>query len=790
MRSTIHYGLCLVLMCSAVVVQAQQASSPPSSDTPSDSQPVKNLSAVQVSATPPILGSGLDADKVPNTTYVLSSRDLTRSGGSTVASALDSWSGSVNLNSTVGNPNQPDLQFRGFTASPLQGTPEGLAVYQNGVRFNESFGDTVNWDLIPLFAIDSLNLTGANPVFGFNALGGAVAIQMKDGFIFKGVDVELSAGSFGRVNMHLEAGQQWGHWAAYAALGSMQDQGWRQDMPSNGMQFYGDLGYQDDTDEMHLSLNAGRDDLIGTGPTPAALLALDPRTAPGLDYPGYMKNQAWTLSLRETHQFSDTLSLQGTAYLRSFQQYLLNGNVIDAAACPDNPATFCTSGQGNTQVPLYDQYGQRIPLSAGGTYPAELDSDDIHTHASGGSLMLVSNAALGNHDNHFVVGASIDHGVTDLIGASVMSSFNLDRVAIPSGLDINSDGLGAIGPTDLQTTNTYLGTYFSDTFDITDRLSLTANARYNYATILLDDRIGTSLSGDHYYHRLNPGVGATYKLADHLTTYVNYAENNRTPTAAELSCADPQRPCTLASFFIADPNLQQVVSRTVEGGLRGEDALLAGRFTWSTSVFRTTNSNDIQELASVIPGRGYFANAGTTRRQGIEINTDYRDSRWHLFANYSLIDATYQSYLALSSPNNPYANANGFIFVHPGDVLPGIPRNRLKLGADLAVTSQWTVGISMQAMSNQVLFTDQSNQTPRLDGYAVSSLHTEYTFTPSLQWFLNVDNLFDKRYDTVGMYTNASGVPFPQIAGGQIGITRDYGAAPPLAFLTGIRVKL
>ncbi len=31
----------------------------------------------------------------------------------------------------------------------MLGTPQGLAVYQNGVRINEVFGDTVNWDLIP-----------------------------------------------------------------------------------------------------------------------------------------------------------------------------------------------------------------------------------------------------------------------------------------------------------------------------------------------------------------------------------------------------------------------------------------------------------------------------------------------------------------------------------------------------------------------------------------------------------------------------------------------------------------
>ena len=62
-----------------------------------------------------------------------------------------------------GNPFQPDVYFRGFDASPVSGTPQGLAVYQNGVRINEAFGDTVNWDLIPTAAVRSIDVISNNP---------------------------------------------------------------------------------------------------------------------------------------------------------------------------------------------------------------------------------------------------------------------------------------------------------------------------------------------------------------------------------------------------------------------------------------------------------------------------------------------------------------------------------------------------------------------------------------------------------------------------------------------------
>ena len=100
----------------------------------------------------------------------------------------------ITLDSASGNPYQPTLFYHGFAASPLQGTPQGLAVYINGVQFNQPFGDTVDWDLIPNIAIDRINLEGSNPVFGLNALGGSVNVQLKNGFTWQGFETSLSGG--------------------------------------------------------------------------------------------------------------------------------------------------------------------------------------------------------------------------------------------------------------------------------------------------------------------------------------------------------------------------------------------------------------------------------------------------------------------------------------------------------------------------------------------------------------------------------------------------------------------
>jgi hypothetical protein len=156
-----------------VIVFAQASGAPGDAATGAPSAEIA-LPTVNIVGSSPLLGSGIDRNKLPAQTSVLNSGDIARDGTPNALRALNEQVGGVNLDSASGNPDQPTLLYHGFEASPLLGVPQGLAVYVNGARFNDAFGDTVNWDLIPSLAIGQLNLEGPNPVFGLNALGGSI----------------------------------------------------------------------------------------------------------------------------------------------------------------------------------------------------------------------------------------------------------------------------------------------------------------------------------------------------------------------------------------------------------------------------------------------------------------------------------------------------------------------------------------------------------------------------------------------------------------------------------------
>ena len=158
--------------------------------------------------TSPLQGAGIDRDKVPAMTYTVTADDFTRTYSPNVTDTLFQRIPGVTLSDPNGNNVQQEIRYRGFAASPLQGTPQGLAVYMNGIRINESFGDTVNWDLIPTNAIQRADVLTNNPIFGLNALGGAVNIEMKNGFTWQGLEVEGLTGSYGRGTGSVQYGAQ------------------------------------------------------------------------------------------------------------------------------------------------------------------------------------------------------------------------------------------------------------------------------------------------------------------------------------------------------------------------------------------------------------------------------------------------------------------------------------------------------------------------------------------------------------------------------------------------------
>jgi iron complex outermembrane recepter protein len=727
------------------------------------------LPPVEVVGVTPLPGSGVDIDKVPANVESLSSQQLYSTGqNGLLPTAAARQLSQVNLNAEQGSQFQQDFVYRGFEASPVSGIPQGIAVYQNGVRINEAFGDMVNWDLIPQFAVNRMTIQSNNPVFGLNALGGAVAIEMNNGFNFHGTEAQLEGGSFGNINGYAEEGAQFGNFAFYGAIGGTHDDGFRYHSPTSLTQGYWDLGWAKDAWTAHLSVSAA-DNVIGAvGPTPVQLLAKNIQNV--FTYPQSMHNEAQLVQLTSTWQPADHVLLSDDFYYRHYLQHLVDGNTTDVTTCVNNADFLCLEGANRFPTnALYDSLGNLVPTSVlpPGATPGEVDFSNTDTNTVGSGLQAkFTNPVLGR-ENNLVVGATIDHSDTGYTALGELGTLQPDLDVIGSGIIIDqgfapSPAPPIEQPVDVNGTNNYFGLFATDTLDLTPRLAATASGRLNLAWIGLQDLTGMApgLNGNDYYAHFNPGVGLTYKLAPEITAYGGWSESNRAPTPAELTCSNPRSPCLLDAFLVADPPLKQVVSQTFEVGLRGRSAPAAipGNFRWNLGLYRTNAFNDILLLATPVNGFGYFSNVGETRRQGIEAGLTYNWRKWMVNLNYSFLDATFLDNLTLSS-NSPSANANGDIFVHPGDTLPLMPKNRVVLDVEYQATPQWSIGADTKFVGSQFLVGDDSNQQPPMPAYGVVNLHTALKVNKWATFFVEVDNLFNRLYYTYGTFTELDGLP-------------------------------
>ncbi|HEX3574526.1 MAG TPA: TonB-dependent receptor [Rhodopila sp.] len=769
----------VVLALACVSARAQQ---PPSGAA----EPLSvTLPPVTIIGTSPLLGSGVDRDTVPAETNVLRSNDLTR-GGTLVAPnavrALNEEVGGVNVDSASGNPYQPTIFYHGFQASALQGTPQGLAVYVNGVRFNQAFGDTVNFDLLPDLAIDQMNLEGSNPVFGLNALGGALNVRLKNGFTYQGAEIDVHGGSFGTFGGDFQFGKQSGNTAVYVAASGVHQDGWR-DLQFSGIEnFYGDVGWRGHAGELHASALLANSRLNGPGTSPVELLAADP--AAQFTGPNAIYNTFIQLSLTGNVALSDTVSLQGVTYYNNFLQRVTNGNAPNDTPCDDDSGLLC-SGSGG---PATTVRGGVIPafLGANPFAYSELDNQTTNTNGYGASIQATDTQTVAGFNNHLVAGLSFDGAQTAFTGASYIGGITPDtRVFIGPGTVIAEPGSNV--PVRAGISDANYGAFIADTFSVTDRLAVTVSGRFNAAEINLNDQNGGDLTGNHYYSRFNPAAGLSYKVTPWLTAYAGYAEANRAPTPAELSCAGPDVSCSLANFFVADPDLKQVVAHTVEAGLRGTAAISENdRLNYNLGLYRSNLDDDIVFVNSVTVNRAFFTNIGQTRRQGVDASIQYKTPRWSAYLAYTYTDATFQTGFVEAAGSNPAADANGNITINPGARLPGVPAHQGKLGLVYHFTDQWTVAGILLAQSGQFLVGDEANLTPQLPAFFTLNLSTSYQLTPHVQLFAAVENVTNQKYYTFGTFSPTTSVFLSQSPNATN--PRAYSPAAPVGGFGGVRI--
>ncbi len=732
----------------AVAMLPARANEAPPAHTDED---VTTLDLITVVGLTPVTGTEIAASKLPYTVQSIDDSALERAQTLDLTDFMNRHLAGVTANSAQGNPLQPDLQFRGFTATPLLGGSEGVSIYLDGVRVNEVFGDTVNWDLIPTDAIERMSLlAGANPVFGLNTLGGAISLQTKTGFSDPGTRFEGYGGSFGRTDATFETAGHAGQWGWYLMGNRFDEDGWRNASPSNARNFYGTLSWRGDAAAFDLHLGHADSDLTGNGATPVQELAQ--RWPSIFTAPDITTNKLDLVSGQGSVDINAATKLSFTVYHRTVDTLSYNGDGSGFQACADDGAVLC----GDDGAPVLDQHDNTVASA----YDAINHIGQRRQTSDGGTVQLAFNQPIGRMQNQFVLGADYSNGRLRYNSVLEMATLQPNRVtSANSGLFIPADALSV----DSHTLST--GLYATDTLSITDRLALTLSARGNHTRTTINDPTGLNpdLDGQHRFLRVNPAAGLTWQWSPAMNFYGGYSESTRAPTPVELTCADPDAPCKLPNDFVSDPPLKQVVAKSWEAGLRG--TLGGGERThWHIGVFRTTNTDDIlfQSTGGTQSNEGFFANVGDTRRQGLEasIAGTFRDKRLNWYANYTYLDATYLGSFYEHSANHPDVKADGLIFVDKGDHIPSLPRNSFKLGADFALTRALSIGGDVVATSGQYLRADEANLLDETAGYALLNLRANYTFNEHFSVFARVDNVFDRRYVTFGTLGDATSV-FP-----------------------------
>jgi outer membrane receptor protein involved in Fe transport len=290
--------------------------------------------------------------------------------------------------------------------------------------------------------------------------------------------------------------------------------------------------------------------------------------------------------------------------------------------------------------------------------------------------------------------------------------------------------------------------------------------------------------------------------------YAGYSEGSRAPTSIELGCANPDQPCKLPNALVGDPPLDQVVTRTVEAGVRGADAVVS----WNAGFFHADNSDDILFVASEQTGFGYFKNFGKTRRQGIELGINVRKGRVTAGAGYTWLKATFESREAIdgtgNSTNDEGSGLEGTIEINAGNRMPLIPEHMFKAFAGLQVMPKISLDISVIAASG-VFARGNENNAHEPDGlyylgpgstpaYGIVNIGARYDLNKWLQLIAQFNNVFDRTYYTAALvggtgFTSTGDFiarPFPAV-GGQFPVQQAtfYAPGAPATYWIGTRVR-
>jgi outer membrane receptor protein involved in Fe transport len=777
--------------------------------------PANAASTVNVVAVTPLAGTDLTPDQIAGAVQTATAADIDNSGALDLSDFMSRRLNGVYLSEMQGNPFQPDVNFRGYTASPLLGTPEGVSVYLDGVRQNQPFGDVVSWDLIPKNAISEITLVpGSDPLFGLNTLGGALSVQTKNGVSNPGIGGSLIYGSSGRKAVEAEYGGGKATGFNWFLTGTgFHESGWRFDSPSDVRQGFARLGWRTDKTDLALTMSYAYNTLIGNGLQDYRLLQSNYTGVYSI--PDSTADRSPSFNFIARHTFSNKLTFAGNAWFRNIRTETINANFNPDALgnsiyqpTPQEQAVL--SAAGYTGFPTSGANISNTPFPKWACIAEALQSGDPDQTCDGviiyskevqneygfsGQFTWIASPRIGR--NQFAAGGSLDRGSIDYTQntgyAYVNPNYTLTNVPAWQDGSTSVNGSPVDTRVSLHGLTPNWSLYFTDTLTLAKTVNVTVSGRYNRFTIDNTDRINPvagpgSLTGDYVFQRFNPSIGITWSPISTVNAYARYSQGSRAPTSIELGCADPANPCSLPNALASDPPLRQVVTDTWEAGLRGKPEIsFIHNLSWNAGAFRAENRNDILFVSSAVLGTGYFQNFAKTRREGIDADLDGRIGRVAWGVDYTFLLATYQSVETLDGSANDtnnialtgYPGLSGVIYIQPGDRIPLIPKQSGKAYADFRATSKLMFDLNEVVVSSSYARGNENNAYqadgvyylgPGVSpGYAITNFRAHYDLIKRLQLAVQIDNLFNHHYYTAAQLANTAltsqgavqSLPFP-----------------------------
>jgi outer membrane receptor protein involved in Fe transport len=753
------------------------------------------LPPVEVTAVAPVSGLTVPRDQLPFSVQSATAGAIRESQAGDLTDFLARFFGGVNVNNIPGGPFQADVTFRGYRASALPGTPQGLAVYLDGVRINEPFGDVVNWDLVPEAALAGVTLAaGSNPVFGLNSLGGALVLNTKSGLSDGGFDADLRVGDHGRKRADLAFGHRNdGGWHAFAATTLFEEDGWREHSPARLGSGFAKVGRVDGRDDWNLSVLYAQSRLTGNGLTPSYRYEGD-AALPGLyeqdrravyTWPDTARSQVTQATLSWTHALAADTELSALAYFRTSRRDGTNGDVSEDYA---EYVEACEAGFRPDGEPVDPESCPYTRADGAALDPAVMNTTTTRQRSAGFALTVSRQT-----ERHRAVGGTtFDWNRTNYDQFEQAGAFTADREAVTVAGAPDEFFSGVDG------TSRAVGVFASDTWTIVPGTYATGSVRWNWARVsgtlsTADD--GTLPRETFSYAKINPALGVAQTLGPGLTLFGGFAQNTRVPTAIELGCANPEEPCRLPVGLQADPYLAQVVAQTFEVGARWRAAAASA----DLSVYRTRNRDDILFLRAANTQQGYFANFPRTLHQGVDVSYQQVLGALSLAASYSHLDATYDAYGTIASGERTIA-------VVPGMRIAGLPRNTFKLALDWRPAEAVSLGADLVAVSDLVtagnedgLRADPAPGRPlryadaSIPGWAIVNVRGAWRIDRRFELYGSVSNVFDKGYKTYGalaedMFPDGTLLQ-PAVGPGDAATARFVAPGAPRTYVVGIRYR-